>query len=86
MDISRSTYYYKPKNNREKQKLDADLADRIEKIAYEHPYYEYRRITAALKRKGMVVNHKKVLKMMRKMWIQCRKALNLGLPPTAAIT
>jgi hypothetical protein len=39
MDISRSTYYYRPKNNWKKQKLDADLADKIEKIAYEHLYY-----------------------------------------------
>ena len=73
MGISRSTYYYKPKGNREKQKLDADLADLIEKIAYKHPYYGYRRITAALKRQKIVVNHKKVLKIMKKMGLQCRK-------------
>jgi len=73
MDIQRSTYYYRPKRNLCKKKRDADIADTIEKICFEHPYYGYRRITAALKRKGMVVNHKKVLKMMRKMGIQCRK-------------
>ena len=67
MDISRSTYYYRPKDNFLKKKRDADLADLIEKIAYQYPYYGYRRITASLRRKGMVVNHKKVLKMMRKM-------------------
>ena len=74
MDISRSTYYYRPKDNLLKKKCDADIADTIEKICYEHPYYGYRRVTAALKRKGMVVNHKKVAKMMKKMGIQCRKA------------
>jgi len=74
MGISRSTYYYRPKDNPEKKKRDADIADTIEKICYEHPYYGYRRVTAALKRKGMVVNHKKILKMMKKMGIQCRKA------------
>ena len=74
MGIQRSTYYYRPKRNLCKKKRDADIADTIEKICFEHPYYGYRRITAALKRKGMVVNHKKVLKMMRKMSIQCRKA------------
>ncbi len=73
MGISRSTYYYRPKRNLEKKKRDADIADLIEKIAYQYPYYGYRRITAALRRKKMVVNHKKVLKMMKKMGIQCRK-------------
>ncbi len=73
MDISRSTYYYRPRRNLAKKKRDADIADLIEAICYEHPYYGYRRVTAALKRKGMVVNHKKVLKIMKKMGIQCRK-------------
>ena len=73
MGISRSTYYYRPKDNLEKKKRDADIADTIEKICYEHPYYGYRRVTAALRRKGMVVNHKKVLKMMKKIGLQCRK-------------
>jgi len=73
MGISRSTYYYRPKDNLAKKKRDADIADLIEKICYEHPYYGYRR-AAALKRKGMIVNHKKVLKIMKKMDIQCRKA------------
>lgn len=74
MGISRSTYYYRPKDNLAKKKRDADIADTIEKIAYEHPYYGYRRVTAALRRKKMFVNHKKVLKMMKKMGIQCKKA------------
>ena len=74
MGISRSTYYYRPRDNLLKKKLDADIADTIEKICYEHPYYGYRRVTAALRRKGMVVNHKKVLKIMKKMRIQCIKA------------
>lgn len=74
MGIKRSTYYYRPKDNLLKKKRDADIADLIEKIAYEHPYYGYRRITAALRRNKMVVNHKKVLKIMKKMGIQCRKA------------
>jgi len=73
MGISRSTYYYRPKKNLGKKKRDADIADVIEKIAYQYPYYGYRRVTAALKRKKMIVNHKKVAKMMKKMNIQCRK-------------
>lgn len=73
MEIPESTYYYKPKGNLAKKKRDADIADTIESIACDFPSYGYRRITAALRRKGMVVNHKKVAKIMKKMGIQCRK-------------
>ena len=72
MEIPESTYYYKPKGNLEKKKHDADIADAIEEIASDFPSYGYRRITAALRRKGMIVNHKKVLKIMKKMDIQSR--------------
>ena len=37
----------------------------IEQIAIEHMGYGYRRITADLHRKGIAVNHKVVLKIMR---------------------
>ncbi len=70
MDICRSTYYYKPK----KKPSEEELRDRIEKIAYKYPYYGYRRMTHALKRDGIKVNHKKVLKIMKEMGIQCKKA------------
>lgn len=69
MDICRSTYYYKPK----KKLSGAELRDRIEKIAYKYPYYGYRRMTHALKRDGTKINHKKVLKIMKEMGIQCKK-------------
>ena len=73
MEIPESTYYYKPKDDLLIKKRDADIAGAIEAIASDFPSYGYRRITAALRRKGMVVNHKKVLKMMKKMNIACRK-------------
>ena len=73
MEIPGSTYYYKPKGDLYKKKRDADIADAIEAIACDFPSYGYRRVTAALRRKKMVVNHKKVAKIMKKMGIQCRK-------------
>ena len=42
-------------------------------IARRFPYYGYRRITHALRRKGTLVNHKKVLKLMRNMGIQVKR-------------
>ncbi|MBA7510549.1 IS3 family transposase ISMco1 [subsurface metagenome] len=69
MGISRSTYYYKPKGS---IPPDADLADRIERIALEYPSYGYRRITAELKRQGIKVNHKRVLRLMRSQNLLCK--------------
>jgi len=62
--IPRSTCYYRPMT-REKRRADADLRDRIEQIALEFPRYGYRRITHQLKRDGLCVNHKRILRVMR---------------------
>lgn len=69
MSICRSTYYYKPKGSRPS---DADLADRIERIALEYPSYGYRRITAELKSQSIKVNHKRVYRIMRQENLLCR--------------
>jgi transposase InsO family protein len=42
-----------------------ELRDAIQKLAVEMPVYGYRRITMALRRGGWVVNHKRVLRLMR---------------------
>lgn len=62
MGISRSSYYYKPK---QRPQFNLLLADKINDIATEFPGYGYRRITAALKRLGIDVNHKRVHRIMR---------------------
>ena len=67
MGIKRSTLYYKPKGKKE-----TDIKKKIEDISREHPYYGYRRITAQLRRDKVIVNHKKVLKMMKELGIQGR--------------
>ena len=44
---------------------EMELRDAIQKLALEMPAYGYRRITMALRRGGWVVNHKRVLRLMR---------------------
>jgi len=66
--ISRSTYYYKPKD----KPSDMDLAEKIEEIALDFPSYGYRRITAQLHRQKIKVNHKRVLRLMRNKNLLCR--------------
>jgi len=72
LKLAASTFYHKPIDKTEKAKKDADLRDRIEAICLEFPRYGYRRVTAALKREGRRVNHKKVLRLMRESDLLCR--------------
>ena len=65
--MPRSKYYYKPKDNLG----DTFILERIEAVATAFPCYGYRRITAALKREGMSLNHKKVYRIMRANGICC---------------
>jgi transposase len=44
---------------------DIDLKDRIQKIVLKFPEYGYRRVTTELRNRGYVVNHKRVLRIMR---------------------
>jgi len=72
MGIKSSTLYYQPKGNLDKKIKETDIKNKIKDIYYKHPYYGYRRITAQLRRDKVIVNHKRVLRMMRKMGIQGR--------------
>jgi len=48
-----------------------ELRDAIQKIALEMPAYGYRRVSAQLRRRGWVVNHKRVLRIMREDNLLC---------------
>jgi putative transposase len=72
MKLARSSFYYRPRDKDVEKKMEADLRDRIETICLGFPRYGYRRVTAALKREGKRVNHKKVLRLMRESDLLCR--------------
>ena len=67
MNVSRSTYYYRSKSGN-----DTDIADRIEAICLEFSGYGYRRVTEQLQQEGKIINHKKVLRLMRESDLLCR--------------
>lgn len=50
---------------------DLELRDRIQSIALEWSVYGYRRIWAELRRQGIIVNHKRVLRVMREDNLLC---------------
>lgn len=66
--LSPSSYYYRPKQSRAlKAAADADLRDKIEVLQATCSCYGYRTLRWQLRRQfGMVVNGKRVLRVMRK--------------------
>jgi putative transposase len=68
--------YYRHRNCQQTSEPDLALRQEIREIAAAIPAYGYRRITAQLGRNNTVVNHKRVLKWMRKDRLLCvpRKA------------
>jgi putative transposase len=63
--VNRSTYYRRLAE-RAPEEADTAIQDEIQKIVLEHRRrYGYRRVTAELRRRGMIVNHKRVLRMTR---------------------
>ena len=69
MNLSRSTYYYRLKNTQkalEREKKDADMKDLIDQVHLTFPYYGCRRLQQELKRRGCIVNHKKIRRLQHK--------------------
>ncbi len=69
--VSRSWHRERP-SPQEKAAQDVELRDAIERIVLEFPGYGYRRVTKELHRRGWTVNHKKVLRVMRKESLLCQ--------------
>ena len=53
---------------------DADLRDLIQRAALSHRHYGYRRIAQELRRQGLIVNAKRVLRLMRADNLLCLRA------------
>ena len=62
MGLARSTYYAEPRNQSIEE---ARLVARIAGICAEWPRYGYRRVTAQLHHEGLIINHKKVMRLMQ---------------------
>ncbi len=69
MGLARSTYYAEPRNQPIEE---ARLVARIAGICAEWPRYGYRRVTAQLRHEGRIVNHKKVMRLMKENGLSVR--------------
>ena len=66
-DIARSVFYYHC-NTLKNVDINVDEKTKIREIFHQHKgRYGYRRITLALRNMGMVINHKKVQRLMQKL-------------------
>jgi putative transposase len=72
IELPRSTFYYRP-TAPPAQLSDDRLIELIGEIQDDFPGYGYRRVTHDLRRRGLIVNHKRVSRMM--------KAHDLGVMP-----
>ena len=69
MSLARSTYYYRLKREEkalEREREDADLKSLIDEIHLEFPYYGYRPLKEELRRRGRIVNHKRIRRLQKK--------------------
>lgn len=66
LSISRLSYRACPQID-----ADMELRDQIQQVALEFPQYGYRPITAELGRRGLKVNHKRVVRLMREDNLLC---------------
>jgi putative transposase len=68
--VSRAGYYRHWAASAPREETTA-IRDLIQRVALAEPHYGYRRVTVELRRGGVVVNHKRVLRLMRKDNLLC---------------
>ena len=61
LKVTRSKFYYQAKS----RPNEDEIIDKILDIYEAHPIYGYRRMTASLRRGVVIINHKKVRKLMK---------------------
>lgn len=69
MNLQRSTYYRNSTVRPERQKMERAIVD----LSEDHPRYGYRRITVLVRRKGELINAKRVQRVRRHHGLQVRK-------------
>ena len=72
LKLSRSNFYSQVRKE-EQEDLNRYLRKEIEGIVTEFPFYGYRRVDKELRRRDLLVNHKKVLRLMRVDNLICRR-------------
>ena len=69
MELARSSYYRPARRSLKRRRLDQAVL----RLSQAHPRYGYRRITALLRRDGLVINAKRVQRLRRLEGVQVRQ-------------
>lgn len=69
-EVSRAWYYQR--KDADERSGDEALLEAIEAVTLEFPKYGYRRVTEELQRREWIVNHKRVLRVMKASGLLCR--------------
>lgn len=67
VNVPRASIYYKP---RPQENDNVSTMNELRSIYHEHPYYGYRKMTVALRKIGIIANHKKVQNLLKVAGIQ----------------
>jgi putative transposase len=70
--LPRATFYRRRRHTVGPDKAETGLRQTMQRIALQMPTYGYRPMTAELRRRGWLVNHKHVLRLMRTENLLCR--------------
>lgn len=70
--LPRATFYRRRRQTTGPDKKETGLRQAIQRIALQMPTYGYRPMTAELRRRGWLANHKHVLRLMRADHLLCR--------------
>ena len=74
MGLARSTFYEIPKHSAD----DTAIVEAMAAICDEFEHYGWRRVRAALRQQGLVVNHKKIRRLMREHDLQPKIRRQIG--------
>ena len=73
MQLNSATYYHQPKISREdRERLDADLRDQVERVQTIHPSAGYRTVRQYLARLGIRVGERRLRRVMGKFGLKAR--------------
>jgi len=79
IDVLKSSYYYHIHSRtltiREKELEEINLKQKVIKVIEDNPAYGYRRLIPELKKQGVIINHKKLLPLLRKWGLNLKRSI-----------
>lgn len=79
LEVLKSSYYYHVHSRtltiREKEIKEEELKQKVIKAIEDNPAYGYRRLIPELKKQGVIINHKKLLSLLKKWGLNLKRSI-----------